>query len=180
MGSFRRERHGSGKKKRDLGIKHLPDDFDSRKSQYLKRIDTVVAEHKIRDSLIINWDQTDLNYIPVNPWTMEEKVSKQVPIAQLDDKRQMNVLLACTKSGDMLSLIYQGMTDACHPTYPFPEGWDITHTDTHWSTSESMPRYVYIFNFYRYLFTCPSYPLLSLNTGVKLDENFNQMDILSR
>ena len=43
---------------------------------------------------------------------MEEKGSKQVPIAQLDDKRQMNVLFSCTKSGEMLPQlliqVYQG------------------------------------------------------------------------
>ena len=138
------KRMGLVKRKGTKGVKHLPHDFESIKSEYLKRIDSVVKDHNIPDSLIINWDQTGSNYVPVNPWTMAEKGSEQVPIAQLDDKRQMTVLLACTKSGEMLppQLIYQGKTDLCHPTYPFPESWDITHTDSHWSTSESMIRYV--------------------------------------
>ena len=135
---------GLVKRKGTKGIKHLPDDFVNIKSECLKRIDTVVKQYNIPDSLIIHWDQTGSNYVPVNPWTMEEKGSTQVPIAQLDDKRQMTALLACTKSGEMLppQLIYQGKTDLCHPTYKYPENWDITHMESHWSTSESMIRYV--------------------------------------
>jgi hypothetical protein len=68
----------------------------------------------------------------------------QVPITQLDDKRQMTVLMACTKSGSLLppQLIYQGKTDACHPNYDFPEEWDIYHTESHWSNSQSMERQI--------------------------------------
>ena len=137
------KRMGLVKRKGTKGVKHLPDDFSSIKSEYVQRVDSVVKQHNIPDSLIINWDQTGSNYVPVNPWTMEEKGSKQVPIAQLDDKRQMTVLLACNKAGEMLppQLIYQGKTDLCHPSYTFPEGWDVTHTDNHWSTSVSMMRY---------------------------------------
>lgn len=54
----------------------------------------------------------------------------------------MTVLMACTKSGSLLppQLIYQGKTDACHPNYDFPEEWDIYHTESHWSNSQSMER----------------------------------------
>ena len=79
------KRMGLVKRKGTKGVKHLPDDFSSIKSECVKRVDSVVKQHNIPDSLIINWDQTGSNYVPVNPWTMEENGSKQVPIAQLDD-----------------------------------------------------------------------------------------------
>ena len=67
------KRMGLVKRKGTKGIKHLPGDFANIKSEYLKRINTVVKQYNIPDSLIINWDQTGSNYVPVNPWTMEEK-----------------------------------------------------------------------------------------------------------
>ena len=32
-----------------------------------------------------------------------------------------------------MQLIYQGKTSRCHPNYTFPEGFNITHTENHWS-----------------------------------------------
>ena len=102
----------------------------------------LLQEHKIPDCLIINWDQTGSNFVPVSEWTMDAEGSKQVAISHMDDKRQMTVLLSCTKSGNLLppQLIYQGKTDNCHPQFNFPADWDITHTESHWSTSDSMIR----------------------------------------
>jgi hypothetical protein len=130
------------KRKGTKGVKSLPKDFDKIKLEFLDRINEVVQKYNIPDSLIINWDQTGSNYIPVGEWTMAPSGSKQVPIAHMDDKRQMTVLLSITKSGTLLppQLIYQGKSDACHPIYPFADDWDITHTESHWSTAGSMLR----------------------------------------
>ena len=43
---------------------------------------TVVLENE----LIINFDQTELKYVPVSDWTMEKEGSKKVPITGLRDK----------------------------------------------------------------------------------------------
>ena len=32
-----------------------------------------------------------------------------------------------------MQLMYQGKTSRCHPNYTFPEGFNITHTENHWS-----------------------------------------------
>ena len=32
-----------------------------------------------------------------------------------------------------MQLIYQGKTSRCHPNYTFPEGFNITHAENHWS-----------------------------------------------
>ena len=61
-----------------------------------------------------------------------------------DDKRQITALLACTLSGKLLppQLIYQGLTDACHPKVNFPKPWHITHSENHWSNEKTMLDYI--------------------------------------
>lgn len=82
--------------------------------------------------------------IPTSDWTMAEKGSKQVKVIGMGDKRQITALLGATLSGYSLppQLIYTGKTDLCHPKVDFPDSWDITHTESHWSNEESMVRYV--------------------------------------
>lgn len=136
------KRLGMVKRKGTKEVKSLPGDFEQIKKEFLDRIQTAVKTHNIPDSLIINWDQTGSNYVPVDNWTMDFEGSKQVAVSHIDDKRQMTVLLGITKSGSLVppQLIYQGKSDSCHPVYPFQNDWDITHTESHWSTSDSMDR----------------------------------------
>lgn len=62
----------------------------------------------------------------------------------MDDKRQITAVLAFSQSGDLLppQLLYQGLTDKCHPNYQFPKSWDIHHSENHWSNAATMKRYV--------------------------------------
>lgn len=92
----------------------------------------------IPDELILNWEQTDVNLVPVSNWTMEESGSKQVKVLGSDDKRQI------TLSGKLLplELIYQGLTDKCHPKVNFPKSWHITHSENHWSNEKTMCDYI--------------------------------------
>ena len=76
---------------------------------------------------------------------MEEKESKQVSIAGVDDKRQITLLLGITKSGTLLppQQIYAGKTELClSQKVKFPDDWDVTFTETHWSNELSMLRYI--------------------------------------
>jgi hypothetical protein len=75
---------------------------------------------------------------------MNKTGAKQVAIAGVDDKRQITMVLANTPTGDVLppQVVYQGLTNRCHPTYKFPTGWHITHTANHWSNEETMLEYV--------------------------------------
>lgn len=66
-------RMGLTKRHATKGVKSLPTDFESIKRSYIDRIDTIVKEDKIPDSLIINWDQTGVSFVPSGKWTMEEK-----------------------------------------------------------------------------------------------------------
>ena len=89
-------------------------------------------------------NQNGVNLVPVRDWMMEETGSKQVKVLGSDDKRQITALLAFTLSGKLLSmeLIYQGLTDACHPKVNFPKSWHVTHSENHWSNEKTMCDYI--------------------------------------
>lgn len=75
---------------------------------------------------------------------MAEKGARQVPLVALDDKREITALLSVSMSGCLLApqTLYSGTTERCHPSAPFPSTWDIWHSKSHWSTTETMLRYV--------------------------------------
>ena len=54
----------------------------------------VITMDEIPPELIINFDQTGLNVVPVSDWTMEAAGSKRVEVAGKDDKKQLTDLLA--------------------------------------------------------------------------------------
>ena len=82
---------------------------------------SLIEIEEIPSSLIINWDQTAIKYIPVSTWTMADEGSKRVEIVGADDKRQITAVFAITPSGDFLApqLIYQGTTSKCLPSVHF-------------------------------------------------------------
>ena len=47
--------------------------FEELKKQYLLDINNVIQMDKIPAELVINFDQTAINYVPVSCWTMERK-----------------------------------------------------------------------------------------------------------
>ena len=132
------------KRKGTKAAKHRPDDLDELGGKFYRRIGRRVRKLDIPDELIINWDQTAVEVIPCGNWTMNERGEKQVEIKGIDDKRQYTALLACSLSGEMLppQIIYQGTTERCHPHVDFPDDWDIWHSSSHWSTTDTMVRYV--------------------------------------
>jgi len=54
---------------------------------------------KIPDSVVINWNQTGTQYIPVSLWTMEKEGAKRVEITGLKDKRQITAMFTAAKDG---------------------------------------------------------------------------------
>ena len=107
---------------------------------FLEKIRSEVQENGISPDLIINWDQTGSKLVPVGEWTMAGEGSKQVPVVGKEDKREITVLLAISASGVLLpsQVIYQGKTPGCHAKTTFPSSWNITHSDSHWSTESTM------------------------------------------
>ena len=122
----------------------VPDNFSELKTEFLDRITEKVVEHDIPPELVINIDQTGVSIVPTSRYTMAPRGSRQVSVVGIEDKRQITALLGASCAGTLLppQLIYGGKTDMCHPAYTFPREWDITHSPSHWSTEETMLRYV--------------------------------------
>lgn len=108
---------GFVKSKGTKSVKQLPGDFDEIKKKYIEKVSNVVTKFQISDSLIINWEQTGCQLIPGGDWTMNQRGAQQVSITGLDDKRQITLLLAITRSDSLLSpqLIYPGKSDRYLP-----------------------------------------------------------------
>lgn len=70
-------------------------DFDVLKAQFGFDVRTIV-------DMIINWDYTGINYVPISNWTLAKEGSKRVEIAGADDKRQVTAVFAAIKSGRFL------------------------------------------------------------------------------
>ena len=115
--------------------------FDELKEVFLADVAAEVLINDIPENLII---KTGLSIILTGGWTMEKEGAKIVSIAHSDDKRQLTAVLAITAAGDYLptQLLYQGKTPKCHPQISFPSGWDVWHSENHWSNELTMKRYI--------------------------------------
>ena len=124
--------------------KITPNDFEERRLQFLHDIIDIVHMEDIPPELIINWDQTGLNLVPTSNWTMAQKGQKRVSIKGLRDKRMITGVFCGSLVGEFLPMqvIYGGKTDRCHPPTPFPNDWDITHNNKHWSNETTMLQYI--------------------------------------
>jgi tellurite resistance protein len=118
--------------------------FEELKQQYLLDIKAVVDMEEIPHDLIINWDQTGINYVPVSQWTMTKEGSKRVEIVGVNDKRQITAVFAGSLAGDFLpvQLVYQGKTKKCLPCVEFPANWHVTATPNHWCNEVTTLDYV--------------------------------------
>lgn len=75
---------------------------------------------------------------------MAKEGLKKVPIAGIDGKRQITLVLAADMTGKLLplQLVYQGKTKACLLTVDFPADWDVTFSPNHWCNEITMDHYV--------------------------------------
>ena len=137
-------RMGLVKRKGTTKAKVSVENFDALKAQFLLDIRVVAEMEEIPPDLVINWDQTGINYVPVSVWTMAKEGSKRVEIVGADDKRQITGVYACNMTGDFLpiQLVYQGKTSKCLPSFQFPSDWHITFTPNHWCNESTMEDYI--------------------------------------
>ena len=119
-------------------------DFELYKRQFVFDIKTIIEMEEIPPEMVLNWDHTGINYVPVSSWTMEKEGSKRVEIAGFNDKRQLTAVLAGTMSGEFLfpQVIYAGKTPKCLPTVKFPSGWHVTFTENHWANEKTTEDYI--------------------------------------
>lgn len=122
------------------------ENFEEVKKLLLHDVKSIRLLDEIPNELIIYFDQTGINYVPMSSWTMEKQGAKRVEIIGKDDKRQITAVLAGTLNGDFLpvQLVYQGKTDRCLPSFKFPiaRDWDIRYTANHWCNESTMECYL--------------------------------------
>jgi len=118
--------------------------FEELKKLYLLEFNNVVEMDEIPSELVINWDHSGINYIPVASWTMAEEGSKRMELIGKDDKQQLTALFACSMSGDFLSiqLVYQEKTDKSLPRFQFPLDRDVACTANHRCNESTMHQYI--------------------------------------
>ena len=99
---------------------------------------------EIPKELILHSDQTGIRFVPSSTWTMERRGERRVEMVGVNDKQQITAILCSSAAGEFLpiQLIYTGKTDRCHPRYPFPPEWNVTHSHNHWSNEDTMVQYV--------------------------------------
>ena len=124
--------------------KHSITDFAELKHSFLNDVVTTVTMEDTPPEFIMNWDQTGIKLVTSTNWTMEQKGAERVEIVGVNDKRQITAVFCGTLLGDFLpiQLIYQGKTQRCHPRYEFPLEWQVTHLPKHWSTEQTMLKYI--------------------------------------
>ena len=96
------ERMNFVKRKANTKAKITVDNFAELKCYFLSDIQAVVDMEEVPPCLIINWDHTALKYVPVGSWTMARQGSKKVPLAGVDDKRQITAVFGATLEGQFL------------------------------------------------------------------------------
>ncbi len=135
---------GLVKRKGNTKAKVNVEDFAEIKKLFHLDIKGIVGMDEVPPELIINWDQTGLNYVPVSSWTMAEEGSKRVEIDGKDDKRQITAVFACSMAGNFLpsQIIYQGKTTRCLPKFKFASDWSIIYSANHWSNEGTMEEYI--------------------------------------
>jgi hypothetical protein len=138
------KRMGLVKRKASTTAKVSAKDFAKLKNQFTFDVSSVIEMEEIPPELVVNWDQTGINYVPVSSWTMALEGSKRVEIAGVDDKRQITTVFAGTMSGEFLppQIIYKGKTAKCVPSTEYPPDWHVTFTENHWSNETTMIAYL--------------------------------------
>lgn len=137
-------RMGMVKRRASSKAKISIENFEDVKKEFLLEVKNVVSFDEIPPRLIINWDQTEIHYIPVSSWTMEKEGTKRIELAGKEDKRQVTAVLAGSMAGDFLppQIVYQGKTNRCLPHVDFLVGWHVTYSANHWCNEITMKDYL--------------------------------------
>ena len=137
-------RMGFVKRKATTKAKISVEEIDKLKEQFLFDIKAITALEDIPESLILNWDQTAIKYVPVPDWIMEKRGNKGVKLAGLDDKHQITAVFVATMNWRILATT-AGLQrhDPCMPAnFKFPDSWHITFTANLWCNEETVKLYI--------------------------------------
>ena len=67
---------GFVKRKANTKAKVSVEDFEKLKTQFLFDTETFTSLEEIPESLVFNWDQTAIKYVPVPNWTIKKAPRK--------------------------------------------------------------------------------------------------------
>ena len=71
---------GFNKRKATTKAKVDVKEFEEIKKLFLLDAKNAVQMDEICEDMIVNWDQTGVNYVPISSWTMEEEGSKRIEL----------------------------------------------------------------------------------------------------
>ena len=139
------QRMGYTKRAATTGKLNLPKAYvDEKAFTFLNDIAMHAQKDSIPNTMILNWDQTPLQYVPSSKYTMAQCGSSKISIAGSSDKRNLTAVFTVSLHGDFLpaQLIYPGTTHRSLPTATFPEGFCVTNNKNHWSNEQTMLLYI--------------------------------------
>ena len=104
---------------------------------YLHVIVSLIDDHNIPASLILNLDQTKLKYISSANHTLAKKGSNSIGIAGSGGKRCITGTFTVSLKGGFLpmQLIYGGKTNQSLPRFKFPESFSLSVNPKHYSNT---------------------------------------------
>ena len=111
------------------------------KMSFTREIAKLVTDNQIPDDMVINFDQTPIQYCQSSRYTMAPKGSSKISINGAADKRSLTALVAVTMGGGILpfQLIYKGLTERSLPkSQYYPDSSHVLANQNHWSNEETM------------------------------------------
>ena len=103
---------------------------------YLHVIVSLVDDHNIPASLILNLDQTKLKYISSANHTLAKKGSNSIGIAGSDGKRCITGTFTVSLKGFLpMRLIYGGKANQSPRQFKFPESFSLSVNPKHYSNT---------------------------------------------
>ena len=127
----------------------LPVDYEEKKKRFTYILSRAIGDNHVPDDLILNIDETAVQFVPSVTRTRCPKGVKRVRLIGIGmEKPQITVTFGASATGDILEpaqLIFGGLTIRCHPnggkTLP-PQNMYYDHTSSHWQTPESFITYI--------------------------------------
>ena len=127
------------------GRKELPADAEAIEERFILQTASLIEEHNIPRSLVINSDETSINFVDLGKYTLAPKGATQVRVVGSSDKRAITGTTATSAFGDVLGLqlIWTGNPKSTRaiPHVPVPKDWLQLQTLSHWQTNGSFVEY---------------------------------------
>lgn len=131
----------------------LPKDWEHQCTQAFFRRVYTIKEYDIPIYLVINFDQTQMIYVPGNRMTWSQTGAKQVGMVGMDEKRAFTLVVGVTANGTVLPFqaVFVGKTKASVPSSDSANYADTMNagfqfaysgTATYWSNQKTMREYM--------------------------------------